>query len=104
MFGTKLFSKNKRTTFAYSENDISIIEDIYLKNNSPAVSPIVSSTLKDIREYKKGDISAQKRLELAGIQPDNYLEDLAKANIFISQNIKCPNAFIKVSFRHIKTN
>ena len=112
MLLSKIFKRTGKIIVEYTESEIANISDMYLANNDSTLSPTINSILQDIRNYNKGDATATKNLRDKNINPESYLEDLAKVNIFISKTVKCPDDFTKemliesafASFQYQKEN
>lgn len=80
-------------SFIYDRDEVEKLKKEYLKTSSPALSPIIKANLKAIRNYRNGDSKALDSFIPKGTDIDIYLEELAKANIFIkslkvTENIK----------------
>lgn len=100
---------NKNTKFIYNDSDVDDLTNNYLYNRTKTLSPIVKDNIAAIKIINKlGSLSrelsatekteldkAQKLLTDRNIIPKEYLDDLAKANIFITQNVKCPDNITK---------
>lgn len=79
----------------YDMDEVEKLEKEYLKTSSPALSPIIKANLKAIRNYRNGDSKALDGFIPKGTDPDTYLEELAKVNIFITEKVKCPDDFTR---------
>ena len=80
----ELFKKRSNYSI-YDQEEINMIETSYVERTIKAYSPLIKEQI---------DLEATKMTKDKNYK-SNYLEELAKANIFITKNVKCPNNFTK---------
>ncbi len=109
MIFEKFFKRKNTETFVYNQLEIDNLKDSYLRQNIKSLSPIVSKNINNIytvtyltsldkklsSEEQKQLQDAQNYLNSRNIDPDTYLEELAKVNIFITEKVKCPDDFTR---------
>lgn len=103
----KFWEKDTDKNYVYNEVEIKALRRKYLTEDI-ALSPIIKSnidTINTINRLKKSEelnSSEQKQLQDAqnflnsrNIDPDTYLDELAKVNIFITEKVKCSDDFTR---------
>jgi len=94
-FSSRNDNKVNEIPFIYDENEINNIKDMLKLSTSPVLSPVIKHNIEIIREYEKeGDTTVLEKLIPKNINISNYMEDLAKAYIFVSKNVDCPKETI----------